>query len=114
MTTITIDANGLILGRLASMVATRLLNGETIAIINAERTVVSGSKVTTIREYKEMVNKGSTESGPYFPRRADHIVKRTIRGMLPHKRMRGRDALYTWAPPRSYRDRMRRRFLKRA
>ncbi|KAF5410332.1 MAG: 50S ribosomal protein L13 [Candidatus Methanogasteraceae archaeon] len=93
MTTITIDANGLILGRLASMVATRLLNGETIAIINAERTVVSGSKVTTIREYKEMVNKGSTESGPYFPRRADHIVKRTIRGMLPHKRMRGRDAL---------------------
>lgn len=28
----------------------------------------------------------------YFPRRPDHIVKRTIRGMLPYKRERGADA----------------------
>jgi len=78
----------LILGRLASVVASRLLSGETIAITNAERAVVSGTKTTTYREYKEQVDKGSTESGPYFPTRPDQIMKRTIRGMLPHKRMR--------------------------
>ncbi len=93
MNTVIIDADGLILGRLASVVASRLLSGETIAITNAERAVVSGSKTTTYREYKEQVDKGSTESGPYFPSRPDQIMKRTIRGMLPHKRMRGRDAM---------------------
>ena len=35
-----IDADGLILGRLASVVASRLLHGATIAIINAERVTV--------------------------------------------------------------------------
>lgn len=88
-----IDADGLILGRLASVVATKLLDGDVIAIINAERAVISGSKVATFKEYKEQVDKGSTEHGPYHPRRADHILKRTIRGMLPYKRMRGRDAM---------------------
>jgi len=88
-----IDADGLILGRLASVVATKLLDGDVIAIINAERAVISGGKVATFKEYKEQVDKGSTEHGPYHPRRADHILKRTIRGMLPYKRMRGRDAM---------------------
>jgi large subunit ribosomal protein L13 len=81
-----IDADGLILGRLASVVASRLLHGETIAIINAERATVSGAKTTTFREYKEQMDKGSTEHGP-------RILKRTVRGMLPYKRMRGRDAM---------------------
>ncbi len=88
-----IDADGLILGRLASIAASRLLNGDTIAIINAERVVISGGKAATYREYKETVDRGSTIAGPYFPRRSDQIVKRTIRGMLPYKRMRGRDAM---------------------
>lgn len=90
---IVIDADGLILGRLASVVASRLLGGDAIAIINAEHAMISGSKTTTFREYKEMVDTGSTEHGPYFPTRPDHIVKRTIRGMLPYKRMRGREAM---------------------
>ena len=90
---IIIDADGLILGRLASVVASRLLNGETIAIINAERATVSGAKTTTFLEYKEQMDKGSTEHGPYFPTRPDRILKRTVRGMLPYKRMRGRDAM---------------------
>ncbi len=33
------------------------------------------------------------EFGPYFPKRPDRILKRTIRGMLPYKRARGRDAM---------------------
>ncbi|NYT04933.1 MAG: 50S ribosomal protein L13 [Methanomicrobiales archaeon] len=88
-----IDADGLILGRLASIVAKRTLDGEEIAIVNAEKTVISGSRVTTLVHYDTKVKRGSREGGPFFPRRPDHILKRTIRGMLPYKRQRGAEAL---------------------
>ncbi|MFQ6120444.1 MAG: 50S ribosomal protein L13 [Methanosarcinales archaeon] len=88
-----IDADSLILGRLASIVAKRLLNGEEIFVINAENAIVSGSKASTLKEYKEMRDKGSKEKGPYFPRMPDRILKRTVRGMLPYKKHKGRFAL---------------------
>lgn len=89
-----IDANGLILGRLASTVAKQLLSGDDeIYIVNAEKAVISGSRATTLKEYRQTRERGSMEFGPYFPKRPDRILKRTIRGMLPHKRARGRDAM---------------------
>jgi large subunit ribosomal protein L13 len=87
-----IDANGLILGRLASIVAHRLLLGEQINIINAEKAIVSGSPETTVSKYKTMRRKGSKERGPYYPKRADMILRRTIRGMLPYKKAFGKAA----------------------
>lgn len=87
-----IDASNLILGRMASMVAQRLLSGEEINIINAEKTIISGRKDTTFERYKKYVDRGSREFGPFFPRRPDQIVARTIRGMIPHKKMTGREA----------------------
>lgn len=87
-----IDADGLILGRLASNVSKRLLLGEDVIIVNAEKSVISGSKVSILGEYKSLRSKGSKEKGPYFPKRPDRILKRTIRGMLPYKQKRGRDA----------------------
>jgi large subunit ribosomal protein L13 len=89
-----IDAKGLILGRLASTVAKQLLSGdEEIYIVNAEKAVISGSRATTLKDYRETRERGATEFGPYFPKRPDRILKRTIRGMLPYKRTRGRDAM---------------------
>lgn len=88
-----IDASGMILGRLASLTATKLLAGEEIHIVNAEKAIISGQRVSIYREYTEMRNKGSTEKGPYFPKRPERILKRTVRGMLPHKTKRGRDAM---------------------
>ncbi|WP_292468470.1 50S ribosomal protein L13 [Methanolobus sp.] len=88
-----IDAEGLILGRLASTVAKRLLAGEQIDIINAEKAVISGSKYTTLREYDQTLKRGKPEFGPYFPKRPDRILKRTVRGMLPYKRARGKSAM---------------------
>ncbi len=88
-----IDANGLIMGRLASTVAKRLLAGEEIGIVNAEKAVISGSKVSTFEEYTEIREMGTREFGPYFPRRPDRILKRTVRGMLPYKRLRGKEAM---------------------
>ncbi|MGZ4901550.1 MAG: 50S ribosomal protein L13 [Halobacteriota archaeon] len=88
-----IDATGLIVGRLASTVAHRLLSGEEINIINAEKAIVSGSQEASLSKYQVMRSKGSKERGPYYPKRADMILRRTIRGMLPYKKARGRAAL---------------------
>jgi len=87
-----IDANDLILGRLASIVAHRLMSGEEIDIINAEKVVVSGSLDTTVSKYQTMRRKGSKERGPYYPKRSDMILRRTIRGMLPYKKAFGKTA----------------------
>lgn len=87
-----IDANNLILGRMASLVAQRLLNGEEINIINAEKAIISGRKDTTFSRYKAYIDRGSREFGPFFPRRPDQLVARTIRGMIPHKKATGKEA----------------------
>ncbi len=88
-----IDGSGLLVGRLSSVVAKRALNGEEIAVINAEMSVISGSRARVLGNYKHKRERGSREGGPFFPRRPDHILKRTIRGMLPYKRQRGIDAM---------------------
>ena len=44
-----IDAKNLILGRMASIVAKRLLNGERIIIVNAEKAVISGKRLSILR-----------------------------------------------------------------
>ncbi len=87
-----IDASEHILGRLCSVIAKNLLNGEKIVVVNAEKVVVTGDKQMVLEKYKEKYEKGSKEKGPYFPRHPERIFKRTVRGMLPKNR-RGREAL---------------------
>jgi len=89
-----IDSENLLVGRLASMVAKRALAGEEIAVINAEKAVISGSRARVLGIYKHKRQRGSREGGPFFPRRPDHILKRTIRGMVPYKKERGREAMH--------------------
>jgi large subunit ribosomal protein L13 len=88
-----IDATGLVLGRMASIIAKKLLNGEKIIIVNAGKAVISGDKHVIIRQYNDYLQVGHPEKGPLHPRRPDRIVKRAIRGMLPYKQPRGREAL---------------------
>jgi large subunit ribosomal protein L13 len=45
-----------------------------------------------VSKYKTMRRKGSKERGPYFPKRSDMILRRTIRGMLPYKKAFGKAA----------------------
>lgn len=87
-----IDGDGLILGRMSSIVAKRLLKGETIDIVNAEKMVVSGKKKMVINKEKEFLNVGGHEKGPVHFRQPHRIVKRTIRGMLPYRKAHGREA----------------------
>ena len=88
-----IDGDGLLVGRLASNVAKRALAGEEIAVVNAEKAVISGTRARVLGNYKQKRQRGSREGGPFFPRRPDHILKRTIRGMVPYKRERGIEAM---------------------
>ena len=87
-----IDGDGLILGRMASVVAKRLLEGEAIDIVNAEMIVVSGKKQMVINNEKEFLNVGGFGKGPIHYRQPHRIVRRTIRGMLPHRKAHGRVA----------------------
>jgi len=89
---VVIDANGLILGRMASVIARRLLQGETIIIVNAEKAAISGKRLSRVREAKTFLEVGHPGKGPYHPRRPDRIVRRTIRGMLPWKKPKGQQA----------------------
>ena len=89
---IIIDAKGLILGRMASNVAKRLLQGETIIILNAEKTAISGKKQQIVQEAKTFLEVGHPRKGPLHPRRPDRIVSRTVRGMLPRRKPKGKEA----------------------
>lgn len=88
-----IDASGQILGRFSSVVAKRLLEGEDIIVVNAEKALITGSRSDIFDEFEWRRDVGSQRKGPYYPRTPDRILKRAVRGMLPHKRPRGMAAL---------------------
>jgi len=87
------DASGALAGRFASVVAKRLLLGETIAVVNAEKAILTGRRDWIFGEFRHRRDVGSSRKGPYYPARPDRILHRTIRGMLPYQRPRGRAAL---------------------
>jgi len=87
-----IDANQIIVGRLASKVAKLALLGEEIVIINCENAYVSGNKVKVNEKYKQTADRGIPLKGPFLHRSPDRLVRRTIRGMLPYKQGKGKDA----------------------
>jgi large subunit ribosomal protein L13 len=89
-----IDADGAILGRFASEVAKRLLKGEKITVLNAEKALVTGSREDLMFHYKQQRVIGSTRKGPFFPRMPDRILRRTVRGMLPFNQYKGREAYH--------------------
>ncbi len=88
-----VDASGQIIGRLASGLAKRLLGGEEIVVVNAEKALITGSKAWLTAEFRHRRDVGSQRRGPYYPKRADRILHRTIRGMIPYQEPRGRAAL---------------------
>ena len=90
---IVIDGKDLILGRLSAYVAKKALLGETISIVNAEKVVITGTPGYVLQAQKRKRDMGAPLIGPYYPRMPERIVKRTIRGMLPYKKPRGKEAL---------------------
>src|SRR3989338_6244877 len=92
---VVIDGTGLILGRAASQMAKKLLQGEEVHLINAEKLVLTGNPQSIIENYRvrrRLQNKGTPEHSPVWPKVPSLLVRRIIRGMLPWKSPRGKQA----------------------
>ena len=87
-----IDAKNLKVGRIATVAAKAALQGEEVVIVNCEQAVITGNKKYVLGKYQRIAEMGNPHWGPYQPRMADRFVRRIIRGMLPYKTPRGRDA----------------------
>lgn len=77
-----IDADGMILGRMASTAAQELKEGEDVTIVNAEKAVVTGRREEVFERYRKRRQLGDRKR-MNFPKAPERIVRRTVRGMLP-------------------------------
>ncbi|MFC2174961.1 50S ribosomal protein L13 [archaeon] len=90
-----IDAEGAVLGRMATQAAKTLLKGEKVVIVNAEKAVISGNKTDIYEKYKQRwdrADRANPRHSPKLLRPPDKIVRRTVRGMLNHTTTRGAKA----------------------
>jgi large subunit ribosomal protein L13 len=87
-----IDASYLILGRLASYAAKQALLGKKVDIVNCENAIITGNKKWIMERHRKKMQRGIPLKGPYIKRMPDRYVKRAIRGMLPYKQAKGRQA----------------------
>src|SRR3989338_2441781 len=93
---IVFDAKGSIVGRLSAKVAKSLIHGENVVIVNAESALFSGSLDFVVNKYynrRQMTDKANPDHGAKWPRRPDMFLRRVIRGMLPKRNTRQKDAL---------------------
>ena len=89
---IIIDATDLIAGRLATYAAKQALLGNQVRIINSEKAIISGRKENTFDDYLTRRAMGTHAKGPFIHRGPERILRRVVRGMLPYKKPRGKEA----------------------
>ncbi|VEN56804.1 unnamed protein product [Callosobruchus maculatus] len=104
---IIIDGRGHLLGRLAAVVAKTLLEGNKIVVVRCEQLNISGNFYRNKLKYLSFLRKRCNVNparGPFHFRAPSRIFWKTVRGMLPHKTERGKQALrrlksYEGIPP---------------
>ncbi len=99
---VVIDADGQVLGRLASRVATILRGkhkpifsphmdtGDHVVVINAEKIRVTGKKQSTKRYYRHSGYPGGLRSDSYevlMTKAPERILQKAVWGMLPHNKL---------------------------
>lgn len=92
-----VDGMGHLLGRLASVLAKELLNGQKVIVVRCEEINISGSLFRNRLIFGKFLEKNSSTNpkrgGPIHFRSPSKIFWRVVRGMLPHKTRRGAAAL---------------------
>jgi large subunit ribosomal protein L13 len=92
-----IDGEKLVLGRLASYVAKKILNGSHVTVVNAEKIVVKASWSAIQREWQHRFELRSIINPfRYSPKRyvrPDNYFRKVVRGMLPARKAKGKNAL---------------------
>ena len=94
--TVFVDATDQIAGRLSSKVAKLLVSGKKVVVLNAEKSLISGSRTSVVNQWKERLELASHVNpiyGPIHPRRPDNILRRMVRGMVPRKKPKGATAM---------------------
>lgn len=89
------DAQSIIAGRLAAIVAKAALKGERVVVVNIEKAVITGDRKTVIGAYKvrrKIRTSTKPEKGPLHQKRPDKMFRRIVRGMLPWPTSRAREA----------------------
>ncbi len=89
---IVINAQDQILGRICTVIAKKALLGEQVIVVNCEKAVLSGDRDVLLAKYFSKWKKGIPQQGPYVSRQPEKLLRRTVRGMLPWKFQKGRDA----------------------
>ena len=97
-----VDADGLVLGRMATEVATILRGkhkptfaphmdmGDHVVIINAEKVVLTSGKAEKKKIYRHSGYPGGIKEQTFadlLDRKPEDAVRRSVRGMLPHNRL---------------------------
>merc|ERR1719273_786552 len=91
-----IDGKGHVFGRLASVVAKQLLQGEKLVVVRCEQIVLSGSFFRQKLRWRSALRKRMNTNprrGPFHFRSPSRSFFRAVRGMIKHKTQRGDDAL---------------------
>ncbi len=84
-----IDAEGSVMGRIASFVAKQALFGKEIIVVNSDKAIITGTKKNILANYvQKRARGGYSQKGPYFPTIPELIMKRTIRNMLAFRQVR--------------------------
>merc|ERR1739838_992876 len=91
-----LDGRGHLLGRLAAIVAKQVLLGHGVVVVRCEGINISGNfyrnKLKFLSYLKKRCNV-NPRKGPYHFRAPSKQFWRVIKGMLPHKTPRGKEAL---------------------
>ncbi|MDQ3939947.1 MAG: 50S ribosomal protein L13 [Actinomycetota bacterium] len=97
-----VDADGVVLGRLASEVAKRLRGkhkpsfsphldtGDHVIVVNASKVVLTGNKLTQKKAYRHSGYPGGLRAVPYsrlMAERPDLAIEKAVKGMLPSNRL---------------------------
>jgi len=91
-----VDGSAHLLGRLAAVVAKALLNGDKVVVLKCEDINISGSFYRNKLKYMAYLRKRCNVNparGPFHFRAPGMMLRRVIRGMLPHKTRRGGNAM---------------------
>eukprot|EP00080_Pristionchus_pacificus_P005001 PDM65021.1 rpl-16 [Pristionchus pacificus] len=91
-----IDGKNHLLGRLASIIAKQILLGQKVVVVRCEEICISGNFHRSKLKYMSFLRKRcnvNPRRGPFHLRSPSRILWRTVRGMVPHKTIRGTQAL---------------------
>merc|ERR1711963_1273983 len=90
---VVIDGRGHLMGRLASIVAKFILNGNKVVVVRCEGINMSGNFYRNKLKYLKFLRlrcNVKPSRGPFHFRAPGKIFWRTVRGMVPHKTERGK------------------------